>query len=191
MSDVLHDAPDCGAAAIDWPAVWEQHGRWLRTVVLARVGAPDAVDDVMQDLAAAVFKSGTRLRDHQKLAPWLYRLAVTTALQYRRRQGRRRKLAERYADRWQPADGSSSTADPLGWLLAEEQRELVRLALKNLARRDAEILLLKYTESWTYHQLAEHLGASPGAVESRLHRARAKMRGALASLDPSFSRSSR
>ena len=49
---------------------------------------------------------------------------------------------------------------------------LVRRSLACLPRRDAEILLLKYTENWSYRQLAEHLGLSTSAVEARLHRAR-------------------
>ena len=188
MSELDHQTGDSDAPAIDWRAVWAEHGRWLRTVVLARVGAADAVDDVLQEIAMAAVKNAHRLRDRAKLAPWLYRLAVTSAMQFRRRQGRRRGLTRRYADRWQPSEDQSRQPDPLGWLMAEEQRKLVRLALKNLARRDAEMLLLKYTENWTYGQLAEHLGTTPSAVESRLHRARAKMRSALSALDPELVR---
>jgi RNA polymerase sigma-70 factor (ECF subfamily) len=55
--------------------------------------------------------------------------------------------------------------------------------LSRLAPRDAEILLLKYTENWNYHQIAAHLGISHAAVEARLHRARARMRQELAALD--------
>jgi RNA polymerase sigma factor CnrH len=49
-----------------------------------------------------------------------------------------------------------------------------------LPARDVEILLLKYTENWSYRDLAEHLGLTPGAVESRLHRARKRLRDLLA-----------
>ena len=63
----------------------------------------------------------------------------------------------------------------------------MRRALARLPKRDAEILLLKYTEEWSYRELAEHLGLSTSAVEARLHRARQKMRRALAKVDPSFS----
>jgi RNA polymerase sigma-70 factor (ECF subfamily) len=73
--------------------------------------------------------------------------------------------------------------DPLDWLLAEERRERVRIALAQLPRRDAEILLLKYTEDWSYRQLAERLGASPSAIEARLHRARQRLRAELAALE--------
>ena len=41
----------------------------------------------------------------------------------------------------------------------------MRRALARLAGRDAEILLLKYTEGWSYAQVAAHLGISHAAVE--------------------------
>jgi RNA polymerase sigma-70 factor (ECF subfamily) len=52
-----------------------------------------------------------------------------------------------------------------------------------LSEADAEVLLLKYTESWSYRQLADHLGISLSAVQARLHRARARLRSALEALD--------
>jgi RNA polymerase sigma-70 factor (ECF subfamily) len=167
------------AHRIDWPAVLAEHGRWLRTVLLARVGDPQAVDDVMQDVQLGVLENGPRLRDPTKLAPWLYRVAVRTALAYRRRMGRRRKLLARYVERLPTDDVNNREADPLGWLLAAERQALVRQALANLPRREAEILLLKYTEAWTYRQIAEHLGSSESAVEARLHRARQRLRKEL------------
>jgi RNA polymerase sigma-70 factor (ECF subfamily) len=55
----------------------------------------------------------------------------------------------------------------------------VREALETLAAKDREILLLKYTEDWSYHQLAAHLGIGHSAVEARLHRARQRLRDRL------------
>jgi RNA polymerase sigma-70 factor (ECF subfamily) len=159
-----------------------EHRRWLRTVLAARGVERDSLDEVLQDVAAAALKGAGALRDARKLAPWLYRIAVTQAVLYRRRLGRRRKLIDRFA-----ADGGAAEAiddDPLAWLLTEEQQQLVRRAIAMLLPRDAELLLLKYTEDWTYRRLAEHLGASPAAVEARLHRARGRMRAALARLAP-------
>ncbi|MEX2138008.1 MAG: sigma-70 family RNA polymerase sigma factor [Pirellulales bacterium] len=170
-------------APLDWTAVFAEHGRWLRTVVIARLGEPQAADEVMQELALAVLRQSAPLADRSKLAPWLYRLAATQALLYRRQHGRRRKLRDRYADRHRPTDESASDADPLAWLLADERRRLIRLALGRLTSRDAEILLLKYTEDWSYHELAAHLGISHSAVETRLHRARARLRCELAALE--------
>lgn len=174
------------ANPIDWSAELERHGRWLRTVALARVGDAAAADDVMQEVSITALQKGNQLRDPSRAAGWLYRLAIVAALQYRRRQGRRRKLLDRYVDRETSVDGAASTPDPLSWLLADERKTLVRQALETLNARDAEIMLLKYSEDWSYQQLAEHLGLSVSAVEARLHRARQKMRQTLCRLDPSL-----
>jgi RNA polymerase sigma factor (sigma-70 family) len=170
--------------AIDWQAALTQHERWLRTVVLARLREPQAVDEVMQEVALAAVKQAAPLADASKVAPWLYRLAVLQSLLYRRKCGRRRRMASRFADDVQhTAGGRPPLQDPLDWLIAEERRGLVRRALAQLAPRDAEILLLKYTENWNYHQIATHLGISHAAVETRLHRARARLRQELTALD--------
>jgi RNA polymerase sigma factor (sigma-70 family) len=171
---------------LDWPALLAEHHRWLRTVVLARVGEFAAVDDVLQEVATAAVEKGHQLRDPSRAAPWLYRLAVVSALQYRRRQGRRRKLVDRFVERHPPTAADTRERDPLDWLLTNERNALVRKTLERLPRRDAEILLLKYTEDWSYKQLAEHLGLSTSAVEARLHRARQKMRRVLTAADPTL-----
>jgi len=180
MNTQVAEDGDPDQPPIDWQAVLAQNQRWLRTVVYARLGNADAVDEVLQEIALAVVKNSAPLRDTAKVAPWLYRLAVTQSLLYRRKLGRRRRLLDRVAVRRGNSEEDSREADPLEWLLAVERRQLVREALKRLPRRDAEILLLKYSESWSYHQIAAHLGLTHGAVESRLHRARAKLREELA-----------
>ncbi len=175
-------APANHASAIDWQAALSQHDRWLRTVVLARTGEPQAVDEVMQEVALAAVAQRAPLQDAAKVAPWLYQLAVRQSLLYRRKLGRARKLTDRYAARGGPAEGRGAAADPLDWLLAAERRQLVRAALGSLPEADAEVLLLKYTEGWSYHQIAAHLDMSHSAVEARLHRARQKLRSALAAM---------
>lgn len=174
--------PGADAAAIDWPAALAEHNRWLRTIVLARVGQPEAVDEVMQEVSMAAVRQRAPLVDPTKVAPWLYRLAVTQSLLYRRKQGRRRKLTDRYAERNQPREQDNREQDPLGWLLADERRQLIRLAVTRLPQRDAELLLLKYTEDWSYHELADKLGITESAVEARLHRARQRLRKELTAL---------
>ncbi|MGD9126691.1 MAG: sigma-70 family RNA polymerase sigma factor [Planctomycetia bacterium] len=176
------EKPD-GSLAIDWPVVLAEHDRWLRTIIYTRVGEPEAVDEVMQEVSMAAVRQAAPLRDPSKVAPWLYRLAVTQCLLYRRKMGRRRKLTDRFAEDRQPVESDNREVDPLGWLLADERRQLIRTAVARLPKRDAEILLLKYTEDWSYRDLAGHLGISESAIEARLHRARARLRKELTALD--------
>ncbi len=175
--------PMSGGNRIDWQQVLMEHERWLRTVIFTRVGEPQAVEEVLQEVSLAAVRQKAPISDPTKVSAWLYRLAVTQTLLYRRKQGRRRKLLDRYSQRYQPSEGDNRQPDPLSWLLSEERRGKVRAALRRLPPRDAEILLLKYTEEWSYRELSDRLGVSESAVEARLHRARQRLRVELTALD--------
>jgi RNA polymerase sigma factor (sigma-70 family) len=171
------------AQPLNWSALLTHHERWLRTVVYARLGSHEGVDEVLQEVSLAAVRQRAPINDPTKAAPWLYRLAVVQSLLYRRTHGRRRKLIDRYAHRGATPEHDAGASDPLVWILADERRRQVRVAIKRLPPRDSEILLLKYTEDWSYHQLAARLGVSHSAVETRLHRARARLRSELMALD--------
>lgn len=171
---------DLAGRRVDWPAALREHDRWLRTVVLARLGERQAVDEVIQEVSLAAIAQRTPLADPTKAGAWLYRLAVRKALLYRRRRGRQQRLVDRYAVRvGQRLESDRAAGDPLGWLLQDERRAHVADALQRLPRRDREVLLLKYTENWSYRELAEHLGCTTSAIEARLHRVRQKLRSEL------------
>lgn len=166
------------ASRVDWGAELERHQRWLRTVLLARTGDHAVAEDLWQQVAlAAVGQADGRGVD--RVAPWLYRIALRQVLLHRRRMGRERRREKIYAEA-RPA--FENEPDPLDWLLADEERSLVSAAVRRLEPQEAEILMLKYTEDWSYRQIASHLGMSESAVESRLVRARSKLRRELAAL---------
>lgn len=166
----------------DWSAILREHDRWLRTIVYARLGEPQAVDDVMQDVALAAVRQASPIQDPTRVAPWLYRLAVRQTLLYRRKMGRTRNLTQRFADRFQPTESDTRDPGPLEWLMSVELSSMVRKAIMALRPGDSEILMLKYAQNWNYHEIAEHLGIGHSAVEARLHRARSRMRKELEKL---------
>jgi RNA polymerase sigma factor (sigma-70 family) len=169
--------------SIDWSAILARHDRWLRTAIFARLREIDGVDEVMQAVAVAAVEQRAPLVDLNKVAPWLYRLAIWQTLLYRRRAGRQRKLAKNYGSLLPANNPAPGKTDPLDWLLSDERQRLVRTALERLSRQDVEVLLLKYSEDWTYGDLAAHLGISESAVEARLHRARGRLRHELVNLN--------
>ena len=179
----LEDAtPKPVGLEVDWAVKLAEHDRWLRTIVLARLGERQAVDDVMQEVALAAVAQRAPLTDLARVGAWLYRLAMRQALLYRRRHGRQRKLVGTLAANQAGELCVSRTPNPLDLLLRDERTLLVREAVERLPRRDREILLLKYTEDWSYRELAQHLGVSESAVEARLHRARQRLRQAVAGI---------
>jgi RNA polymerase sigma-70 factor (ECF subfamily) len=171
------DGPPGGP--IDWASTLIRHDRWLRTIVAARLGERQAVDEVLQEVSLAAVGAKAAV-DPERVAGWLYRLAIRKALLYRRSRGRQHKLVGQYARKVR--DEGASSHDPLGWLLLDERSALVREAMGKLPARDAEILLLKYTENWSCRDLANHLGQTEAAIESRLHRARGRLRDELTGL---------
>ncbi len=171
--------PDEPSTIIDWEAALEQHRPWLRKVLRCRNGDSHEVDDLFQEIALAIFRQSNRdssvlPTDPQKVAPWLYRLAVRQSINLHRRAGRK-SAAQPMAD----LDSYDANAEPLDWMLAEEERGAMRNALKKLRSQDREILTLKYTENWNYRQLAQHLGVKERTVEYRLMRARQNLRNLL------------
>jgi len=166
-----------GRPAIDWDEALRDHDAWLRKIVRGRIGEPDAVDDLMQNVAVAALRGDRRPHDPAKVAPWLYRVAVKQCLMHRRTQGRRRRLTVQLGR--SPQSGSPTDDDPLFWLLGRERRECVLAALARLPDIDRELLILKHTEHWTYQQLADRLGVSVHTIEYRLLRARKQLRSEL------------
>lgn len=180
--------PPDPSESIDWEQSLSENAGWLRAVIANRLHRGDgqhAVDEVMQEVALAAVKAPAGGVNPDKVGPWLYQVAVRQTLMYRRKTGRQRRLVDRYAERHAnrlhaASRGTvASSGDPLVWLLAVERAEQIRTVIGNLHRRDREILMLKYEQGWSYHQLAEHLGISHSAVEARLHRARKRLRQEL------------
>jgi RNA polymerase sigma-70 factor (ECF subfamily) len=171
--------------AIDWGATLTAHQGWLRRVIAARLGEPQAVDEVMQEVALAAVRERSPLRNPARATVWLYRLALRHVLLYRRRTGRHRSLVDRYALRNAPS-GVDGSASPLVWLLRGERQMLVQKAVARLAPRDAELLILKYAEGFGAREIAERLGVAIATIETRLHRARGRLRAELSGLAADF-----
>jgi RNA polymerase sigma factor (sigma-70 family) len=66
---------------------------------------------------------------------------------------------------------------------AQAMRPLLEAALASLSAGDRDVLLLIAWEQLTYEEVSRALGIPVGTVRSRLHRARAKVRRALAGTD--------
>ncbi len=168
--------------AIDWPLELQRHGRWLRSVLVVRSRESGVVEELFQEVALTALRDGHAVKNEQKAAPWLYRVAVRQALMHRRRMGRERRRMSTLTEQSSVRSHDEQSTDPLAWLLADERNQLIRQAVDTIPGKAAEILLLKYSENWSYRQIAEHLGVSEQAVDSRLHRARHKLRSRLSQL---------
>ena len=158
---------------IDWPSALDANGSWIRQVVHARVPTTQDVDDVVQEISAAVLKQrGKRPDDPDKVAPWLYGVAVRQSSQFLRKRGQQERLLDTYAAKRE----TTSPENPRDWVMRRERHQTLRKSLESLDTDEREILLLKYTEDLSYSQLADLLGITVKMVEHRLLNARTALR---------------
>jgi RNA polymerase sigma-70 factor (ECF subfamily) len=157
----------------DWHDQLLSHAGWLRSVVRSRLGEPQSVDDVLQDVMTdAIASEDAEVR---MIRPWLYRLAIHKVFMFRRKAGRRRRAYRQVEAR----DSNTNNDTPLELLLGQEQRHLVGKAMERLGGKETEILVLKYVQGWSYQTISENLDISLSKVTHRLRTSRSKLRNEL------------
>lgn len=155
-----------------------------RIVTLCRYLLGNAADaeDAAQDVFIKVFKRLNNFRPEAALYTWLYRIAVNTCID------RRRKpffLSFFHAD--DPGDGADigfnalQTDDPSPEQLVESQQisQEIQRALKKLPPKLRAAIVLKEIEGLKYEEISEVLEISLGTVKSRISRAREELKRAL------------
>lgn len=139
----------------------------------------DSAEDA-EDVVVEVFATAWRRRDAvpPQALPWLYATAGNVIAHTMRSAARRSRLGARLAT-VQPlhtleADPSERIAD------VSTARDVVGAALDDLSESDAELLRLWAWEQLEPTEIAAVLGCSAGTARTRLHRARTRLRAALA-----------
>jgi RNA polymerase sigma factor (sigma-70 family) len=138
----------------------------------------DAAEDVMAETFTVAFARRGRFDlSRPDARPWLLGIATNLIRGYRRTEVRRwRAMARTVAAVGEELDPDRVTAR----LTAEAARGKLAAALAHLSADQRDALLLHAWAELDYAQIAEALGVPVGTVRSRLHRARAMLRDALA-----------
>jgi RNA polymerase sigma factor (sigma-70 family) len=160
-----------------------QHQAWLRTTLLSRLGCVHEVEEVMQEVAIAAANQSAKREPVERVAPWLYRVALRQMMLFRRKAGRRKRLIENAAKLSPETDSVSRVREPLDWLISLERQKEVQSAMSGLTERDRQLLMLKYVDGLSYGEIAQRIGVTASSVQSRLHRARALLREKLLSTE--------
>jgi RNA polymerase sigma factor (sigma-70 family) len=160
---------------INWEQQLEDHREWLLKLARSRLDDPHSAEDILQDISLSIVRQNPQLEDVSKIRSWLYQVVVRRTTDYLRQRYRRERLVDEYSqrDNWEHEDQSWD------WLLAGEQHKLLQSALKQLAAEDRQLIVLKFTENWSYKQLAEKFERSERAIEYRLVRAKQQLRAEL------------
>jgi RNA polymerase sigma-70 factor (ECF subfamily) len=150
-------------------AVTRAIGGRLHAVALRILREPSLAEDAMQQALLYIWRKLPTLREVARFEAWAYRLLVNACADEARRQ--RRALPDL------PFVREPTAADHSGRVGDRDQleRAFARLSIDHRA-----VVVLHHYMDLTIEDTADALGISTGTAKSRLHRAMAKLRVALA-----------
>lgn len=155
--------------------------RWELAVksVIARIvlNASEA-EELAQETFVRVWQQRGRFRAGAAVRPWVFSIAINLA-RNRLRWWRRRPTVELHE--WSAAEGAGSREQGAGAdrLEAQERAVAVRDAIAALPVELREAIVLFEYEQMSHAEIAATVGATPKAVETRIYRARERLREAL------------
>ena len=149
----------------DWDRLVREHGPAVFGTAWRILGHAADTEEVVQE----VFLEAYRLRQAQPVKRWsgiLRSLAAYRALDRLRQRKTFAPLNDNLA---------GSDCGPVDAAIGRELAERLRQAVGELPEREGAVFCLRYFEDLSYHQIAEALNISSGAVATALHKARAKL----------------
>jgi len=147
----------------------DSYPRIFRTLV-GMLGDPAAAEDCTQDAFVAAFKAWPRWRPTAPAEAWLHRIAINTAISFRRKAGLR-SIGEVLRRLGRP----SHSPDPADLAV---DRELAH-ALRSLPPKQAAALVLRHYHGYNNREIAAALGVSERTVNKRISLAAGRMRKVL------------
>jgi RNA polymerase sigma-70 factor, ECF subfamily len=163
-----------------------RHQDRLVAVCERLLGNREDARDAAQDVFLKVYRGAAAFRPQGRVSTWLYRVAVNHCLN----RMRRRKIAqflsfgalggdEPDAPEFDPP---SDAPDPRQALESRQRWQVTRKTIDALPTNQRAVLVLAKFEGLAYKEIAEVLGITMGAVESRLFRAMRRLEQVQAAL---------
>lgn len=139
---------------------------WIRTLMRRCCGDVSLADDLSQEIFAQAWRTVPGLRQPDRFAAWLKRLAINTWLQHVRRNDPLREPRELDEGTGASSDAAALEMDLDGALAT--LRDEVRLCI-----------VLSYHEAMTHDEIAAATGLPLGTVKSHIRRGTERLRKLL------------
>jgi len=160
---------------VDFWEIYDRHYARVRGYAASMLRDGSASDDVVQETFLRAQTNLESVREPDKVAAWLFRVAHNLCMDL---------LRARKASRIDPA-ADPETAAPRDAVSVQRDLErgemsaCVREMVDHLPETDRSVILLYDIMALSHQEIADVLGIEVGAVKVRLHRARRKLRALL------------
>ena len=145
-----------------------EHGSSVMKVARAYTLTREECQDLAQEILLQAWRSLPKFEGKASAATWFYRVALHTAMNWHRKDKRRRSRQQPFIEVQAVACDGADCAEQA------EQRETVEQlykAIHQLPKAQAALVLL-YLDELSYREMAEVLGISESNVGVKLNRAK-------------------
>lgn len=152
--------------------LWQVNRRWVAGILLAFKSRDAELEDLLQEVAVAMVKKLSTLREPEALRPWLRAVAINAArmdarTRGRRPEGRHRSLVEEPASKGDSMD--------LEQARREDGKRLLKMVL-DLPEAYREPLLLRSVKGMSYREISAITDLPETTIETRIARGRRMLR---------------
>ncbi|MEZ4919265.1 MAG: RNA polymerase sigma factor [Saprospiraceae bacterium] len=127
-------------------------------------------DDVLQNTLIKIYKGILRFEGKSALFTWLYRIATNESLSFL--QSKKRRQASALDD---PDSNISSNLTADSWFDGDAAQEKLQHAIAALPEKQRAVFTMRYFEEMPYHEMAEIMETSVGALKASFHHASKKI----------------
>ncbi|MBD3375415.1 sigma-70 family RNA polymerase sigma factor [candidate division KSB1 bacterium] len=148
--------------------IYQYQGILVKISTIYAHGAVEA-NDLIQDMLIQLWQSYPTFKGQSSFSTWMYRIALNTALMYRRKYARR---PEGHIDPNPPPEFMTYQPE------LDEDVQLLYECIRELPSLDRAIILL-YLEQYRYQEIADITGLSHSNVSVRIVRIKSKLKTLL------------
>jgi RNA polymerase sigma-70 factor (ECF subfamily) len=183
--EALPERPSAARAPLSVEEIYRRYAPRVQRLVRRLLGNEADAEDATQEVFVHVLERLPTFRGECAFPTWLYRVALNTALAYRRRRAIRETcpLPEGLADVVQTTRHGGrrhhEATGPVRELLRHEAQQRVDAAIASLPPAYREVVERADLEERPCEDVARELGLSLAAVRNRLRRARGLLRARL------------
>ncbi len=132
---------------------------------IARVYGGSEAEDLLQEIMMQIWRSLPSFDQKSRTSTWCYRIALNTAITWKRSKTCAKRQPPK--NRVTPDSLESRTS-------FSNEGKLLERFLESLSELDRAVLLM-YLEDLTMREIAESIGASEGAIRTRISRVRDRL----------------
>lgn len=179
-----HALPPDTPAAEAIPQLMEAHGGKIYGLALRLCSGPSEAEDLVQETFLRAFEGWEGFEGRSEPSTWLYTIASRLCRRLQRKRSGEPERMESLAELLPSADESvpapPDAHDPEAEQMHREAQEAVEGVIATLPMDFRLPLVLKDIAELSLSQIATVLGVKEATVKTRVHRARLRLRQALA-----------